>query len=121
MVITMAQYKPSLPFSVPMILLSPTYSTVNGVRKKTFPATENGILFYGTFKTYGGTEKVVDGLFSVQDTANIETWYRPEIKSDCQIVIPATGAVYEILSEPENIELRNQFLKFKVSRVKGGA
>jgi hypothetical protein len=31
------------------------------------------------------------------------------------------GAVFDILGEPENIEMRNQFLKFKVRRVKGGA
>ena len=32
-----------------------------------------------------------------------------------------TGKVYEILGEVENIDMRNQFAKFKVRAVKGGA
>lgn len=117
----MASYRPSLPFSVPLRLLIPTYTTVNGVRKKTFPAVGSGILFYGTFKTFGGTERDVNGIYSVEDTANIETWFRPDITSGCRIALANSGAVYDVLGEPENIEMRNQFLVFKVSRVKGGA
>lgn len=117
----MAMYRPSQPFSVPLILLIPTYTTVSGVRKKTFPAIENGIVFYGTFKTFGGTEQNVNGIYSVEDTANIETWYRPDITSGCRVAVGGTNAVYDIIGEPENIDMRNQYLKFKVSRVKGGA
>lgn len=117
----MAEYRPSLPFSTPLMLLIPTYTTVSGVRKKTFPAVENGILFYGSFKTYGGTERDVNRVYSIEDTADIETWFRPDITSGCRVAVAGTNAVYEILGEPENINLRNQFLKFKVSRVKGGA
>lgn len=117
----MAEYRPALPFSTPLLLLTPTYTTVNGVRKKTFPAVADGVLFYGTFKTYGGTERDINGVYSIEDTANVETWYRPDITSGCRVAVAGTTAVYEILGEPENINLRNQFLKFKVSRVKGGA
>lgn len=118
----MAQsYRPSLPFSVPLVLLIPTYTKVSGVKKKTFPAITDGIQFFGTFKTYGGTEHDVNGVYSVEDTANIETWYRPDITSGCRIAIAGTNAVYDVLGEPENIDMRNQYLKFKVSRVKGGA
>lgn len=117
----MAQYKPSTPFDVPLILLIPTYSKVAGVEKKTFPSPANGILFYGSFKTYGGTERDVNGIFSIIDTATIECWYRPDIKSDCRIYVPSTEAIYEVWNEPENINMRNQYLKFKVKRIKGGA
>lgn len=117
----MAAFKPSATFSVPLMLLQPTYSKVGGVVKKTFPALEEGVPFYGNFKTYGGTELTVNGVYSVEDTAWIETWFRPDIKSDCRIGIPSTGAIYEIIGEPENINLRNQYLKFKARRVKGGA
>ena len=84
---------------------------------------KNGILIYGSFKTYGGSrseEKTVDGLMSIEDTAHVETWFRPDITSDCVIAVAQTGAKYEIINEPENIEMRNQFLKFRVRRVKGG-
>lgn len=115
-------YKPQLPFSVPLIVLVPFYSTVNGVKKKTFPEVENGIPIFATFKTYGGTERDVNGVFSVEDTSNIETWYRPEITSGCRIALANNPTVlYDILGEPENIDMRNQYLTFKVSRVKGGA
>lgn len=115
----MAEYKPSLPFFTPMMLYVPTYETISGVRKKVYP--ETGTLFYASFKTYGGTERDVNGIYSVEDTANIETWYRPDITSECRIERAQDGAMYEILGEPENINMRNQFLKFKIRRIKGGA
>lgn len=117
----MARYRPSNPFDTPLRLLIPTYTTQSGVKRKTFPSVESGSLFFGSFKTYGGTERDVNGIYSVEDTANIETWYRPDIKSGCAVAIAGTSAIYEIIGEPENIEMRNQFLKFKVTRVKGGA
>ena len=113
-------YRPNLPFSVPLLLLKPTVTKVLGVVKKEEPTLENGILIYGTFKTYGGTEKTVDGLLSIDDTADVETWYRPDITSDCIIALADTGAKYQIINEPENINRQNQFLKFKVQRIKGG-
>lgn len=117
----MANYRPNLDNMIPLFLFIPTYSTVSGVEVKTFPSWENGSLFYGSFKTYGGTERDINGLYSIEDTAVIETWFRPDIKSDCRIGVPATGAVYEVINQPENVNMRNQFLKFKVKRVRGGA
>lgn len=117
----MAQFKLANPFNVALKLLIPTYTSSYGVPTKTFPSVEDGILIYGNFKTYGGTERDIDGLYSIEDTAQIETWYRPDIKSDCRICVLATNAIYEILGEPENINLQNQYLKFKVRRYKGGA
>lgn len=114
-------YKPQNTFSTPLVLLTPTYTTVNGVRKKSFPAVEDGAPFFASFKTYGGTERDVNGVYSVEDTANIETWFRPDITSGCRVAIAGTSAVYDIVGEPENLDMRNQFLKFKITRVKGGA
>lgn len=117
----MALYRPSSSFTTPLILLIPKFQTVSGVRKKVFPKVEEGILFNASFKTYGGTERDVNGIYSVEDTANIETWFMPEFQSGCRVAVAGTGAVYEIIGEPENIDMRNQFCKFKISRVKGGA
>lgn len=78
-------------------------------------------IIYCSFKTYGGTEKEINGRYAILDTANIVTWYRPDIQSDCKLKRLSDGAVFEILNEPENIEMKNQFLKFKVQRVKGKA
>lgn len=117
----MAEYKPKLPFSTPLYLLIPTYETIKGVTKKIYPEPIDEMMIFASFKTYGGTEMTVNDVYSVIDTANIETWYRPDIKSDCRIMRAINGATYEIVGEPENINMRNQFLKFKVRRVKGGA
>ncbi|MDE5763749.1 MAG: hypothetical protein K2I00_02140 [Ruminococcus sp.] len=113
----MSEYRPKIPFTTPLKLFTPEYKTVKGVTVKEYSG--KGILIFGSFKTYGGTETTVNGIYSVIDTANIETWYYPEIKSGCRIVRIPDGAVYEIIGEPENINMRNQFMKFKVRRVKG--
>ena len=107
---------PDLPYDTPVELLNPTYKKVKGVNTKVYP--ENGELIYCKFKTYGGTETTVNGVLTVVDTANIETWYRPDITSASQIRLGAK--TYEVIGEPENIEQRNQILKFKVRGVKGG-
>lgn len=114
-------YRPILDNTIPLILLIPTYRTVSGVAVKDYPSISSGTLIYGSFKTYGGTEWNVNNLYSIEDTAIVETWYRPDIKSDCRIYVPSNGGTYEIWNEPENINMRNQFIRFKVRRYKGGA
>ena len=110
-------YRPSEPFTTAVQLFNPTYETVKGVVVKKYP--EQGELIWCSFKTYGGTETTVNDQLSVVDTANVETWYRPDITSASQIRLGAK--VYEVMGEPEDIEQRHQFLKFKVRGVKGGA
>jgi len=114
-------YKPSTPFSTALALLIPTYDKALGVPTKTFPTLAEGVPINASFKTYGGSERVENGLYSIVDTADVVTWYRPDIKADCRVAVMQTGAVYEIISEPENIDMRNQYVRFKVRRVKGGA
>lgn len=114
----MANYKPSGPFDVPMFLFIPTATTIKGSTKKAYP--EEGELIYCTFRTFGGTEKVVNDVLTVENTAVIETWFRPDIKADCQLEDSA-GLRYEILGTPENINQRNQYLKFKIRAIRGGA
>lgn len=107
-------YKPSTPYATPMFLFVPEYEKSYGVNRKKFPAC--GKLFYGTFRTFGGTERDTNGVYVVEDTAKIETWYRPDIKSDCQI--ECDGERYEILGTPENVQMRNQYLLLKVRHIK---
>lgn len=111
-------YRPKTPFDVPMFLFIPTMMSAKGSRKPVYP--ETGEKIYCSFKTYGGTETTVNGVLSVESTAVIETWYRPDIKSNCELE-DTDGNRYEILGTPENISKRNQFLKFKIRLIKGGA
>lgn len=105
--------------TTPFMRLVPTENRVNGVRVKTFDP--DGIVRFCNFSTYGGTEQTVNGVLSVEDTAQIVTWFEPDITSADRIRILETGADYEIIGEPENIELRRKEMQFKVRRVKGGA
>lgn len=115
----MSEFKPSFPFSTPMDLLIPSYTMSKGVPVKAFP--NSGIRINASFKTYGGTEMLTNDLYTVIDTAVIETWYRPDIKPDCRVRLFATGQVYEIIGQVENVDMRNQFCKFKVRAVEGCA
>lgn len=115
----MPEFKPRFPYATAIELLIPTYTTSKGVSVKSYPKT--GIRLNCSFKTYGGTETTVNDLYSVIDTASIETWYRPDIKADCRIKVLSTGEEYEIIDKPENIDMRNQFVRFKVRAVEGGA
>ena len=109
-------YRPSEPYCTPVELFNPTYEVVKGVTKKVYP--EKGELIFCSFKTYGGTETTINDQLTVVDTANVETWYRPDITSASQIRLGAKR--YEVMGEPEDIEQRHQFLKFRVRGVKGG-
>ena len=103
----------------PVKLLIPTLKKYNGVSKKVYP-TDSDIILFVNWKTFGGTEKNVNGVMSIVDTAEITTWYRPDIAANCRL-LREDGKIYEIISEPENADMNNQFCKFKVERVKGGA
>lgn len=110
-------YQPSTPFIVPMRLLIPTETYVKGVRKLTYPDPDTAPMFYGSIRTFGGTEQTVNGVYTVVDTAVIDTWYRPDIQANCRIVLVETEDCYEIIGNPENISMRNQFLQIRVRKI----
>lgn len=112
-------YRPQTPFNVPLILMLPEYVTAKGSTKTTYKPV--GIILC-SFKTFGGTEVTTDAGLAVEDTAVIETWYRPDISANCRLQNPENEKdSYEILGTPENIYMRNQFLKFKIRKIRGGA
>lgn len=111
-------YKPELPFNVPAQILKAEYKKVNGVNTKIF--TEGDII-YVSARTYGGTERTSNGTYIIEDTVNIETWYRPDIASIDHLKLLDDNSEWEILNTPENIERKNQFLVFKCKRYKGNA
>lgn len=114
-------YKPSTPFNVPMKLLVPVTNSVYGAGKKTFSAPADSELFYGSFRTFGGTENIKDGVYTIVNTAVIDTWYRPDITADCQIYLCDNEQIYDIVSDPEDIDFRHQYLQFKVQKIGGKA
>jgi hypothetical protein len=117
----MLMYRPSeaAQMTTVMRLQLPTSEVAYGVNRKSWE--DSDLVIRCNFKSYGGTEKTSNDVLVVEDTAQIVCWYHPDIKSDCRLVRLSDNAVFEILGEPEDIELRHQFLKMKIRRVKGGA
>lgn len=109
-------YKPQ-PFNAVLSLYIPDYITAKGSAKKTFRKLSD---FYCSYRTFGGTETESNGALTVENTAVIETWYNPDIASDCRVATP-DGTYFEILGTPENINMQYQYLRFKIREIKGGA
>lgn len=117
----MAMYRPTRPFNVPLVLYT-VAGTTEEYGKTVKEYATPGALFYGSFVTYGGTERESNGLRVVEDTATVETWYRPDITAGCRVALAENpDMLYEIVGTPEDIEQRHQFCKFKLTRVSGGA
>ena len=110
------QYQPQVPFTVPALHLKRSTQKVNGVNQETF--TEGGI-FYCSAKSYGGTEKTVNGVYVIEDTWTIDTWYNPAFKKGDRVRFLDDMSEYEILASPENINKRGQYMRFKVVRIGG--
>ena len=109
-------YQPQAPFNVPAMHMKRTTQKVNGVNKETFT---DKAMFYCSAKSYGGTEKVVNGVFVIEDTWVIDTWYNPDFGKGDKIRFLDDNTEYEILASPENINRRGQYMRFKVVRIGG--
>lgn len=113
-------FKPAYPFDVPMKLLIPTETIVKGTTQKIFPDPETiDEVFFAGFRTFGGTESSVNEIYTVYDTAIVDTWYDPKFKANCRVYDVETGFMWDIISDPEDIGRRHQFLQFKVRKVGG--
>lgn len=112
----MADYQPQLPFRTAALHLKRSTKKVNGVKQEIF--TE-GIQFFCSAKSYGGTEKVVNGVYVIEDTWQIDAWYNPDFGKGDRIRFLDDNSEFEILASPENINRRGQYMRFKVSRIGG--
>lgn len=71
------------------------------------------------WKTFGGTESTKDGVLFVEDTASVTCFYRPDITASSRLKLG--DDVYEVIGKPEDLEMRHQYMRFKVRNVRGGA
>lgn len=109
-------YQPQAPFNVPAMLLKRSTKKINGVKQESFT---DATMFYCSAKSYGGTEKVVNGVYVIEDTWQIDTWFSPDFGKGDRIRFLDDGTEYEILATPENINRRGQYMRFKVTRIGG--
>lgn len=111
-------YKANLPFSTPAKHLKrgDKPEKINGVTQ--YPYTE-GAEFFCSAKSYGGTEKVVNGVSVIEDTWQIDAYYNPDFGKGDRIRFLDDNKVYEILASPENINRQGKFMRFKVVAIGG--
>jgi SPP1 family predicted phage head-tail adaptor len=110
------QYQPLGPFTVSCELQKRSVKKMNGANKETFTAKG---MFFCSAKSYGGTEKIVNDVYVIEDTWIIDTWYNPNIAKGDHIRFLDDGSEFEILASPENINRRGQYMRFKVRRIGG--
>ena len=78
-------------------------------------STKNKIT--GSFKTYQGTERVYEQTTIWEDTAVITAIYNPNVHIRDWVYVPKTGKTYEVVTEPEDVNLKHKFIIFKVKKV----
>ena len=116
----LTKLKQSREMLTPAFIIVPNTIKQQGKAIKDYSNPLDKFDIFCSFKTFGGTETVNNGVIMVQDTAEVVCWYDPRITANCRLEL-ATGALYDVIGEPENIDRANVYLKYKVQRVKGGA
>lgn len=111
------EYEANLPFDIPALHLKRTLKKVNGVNQEKFTAAKEP--FYCSAKSYGGTEKVVNGVVVIEDTWIVDAYYNPSFSKGDKIRFLDDNSEFEILASPENINRRGKFMRFKVLAIGG--
>ena len=93
---------------------------VSGAPEIAYEEAQDDVIFC-SFKTYGGTDSISNGSLVILNTATIVTWYRQDIQGSDRIINLQDNSIWVVLGEPENVDMLNQFLIFKVEKISGGA
>ena len=116
----MRRYKPSAPFDTAFKILKCTGTDMSkGVPVKTYTLPSNSNAFFGSFRTFGGSEGIVNGVAVNFQTGTIDTWWRSDITAADRIYVVQTGETFELVAPPENIGFRRQYMQLKVQRIGG--
>lgn len=107
------KFKPNLPFRIKAKCYKVNQRNINGRLKDEI--TDSYTSFFCSFKTYGGTEVVENGVMKVLPTGTIHTFYNKNIGQTS--VIEIGGFKYKIISPIENIDMRNMYYVFKVVKI----
>ncbi len=111
-------YKPAniREFVTPAIHKKAFEVVINGRSTKTFEVVGN---YRGKFKQKGSVEKLTNGLTIVVTTTTYTTWFNSTLEpSD---ILTINGVDYEIIGEPENVEMRGRYTILNLEKISGGA
>lgn len=114
-------FKPSGPFNVAMRLLVPTETQVLGVTKKAYPAPAESPQIFASIRQFSGMERLSDGVVQPINQITACTWWRPDIKADCKLYIEFTEETYDIVGDPEDVEMRHKWCLVKLKKSGGKA
>lgn len=109
-------YKIKDRMTTPIKVLKEEKTNVNG-RVGISHKESSDELIWCIWKSYGGTESVIDGLSVYKDTATIECRFTPNINQNDIIENLITNTKYKIITVPDDINQLHQFLRFKVERL----
>lgn len=110
-------YVPTGVLNTPARIHHATYTKVNGVNTKTYEPEED--IIWLAVKSYGGTEEVINGVYTIIDTVEFTGYFTPNLHSEDRIELVGSSDMFEILNTPENIDNRGAFMRFKGRRLNG--
>jgi len=110
-------FKPNIQqMATPIRIQHRIVTDVNGAPEISYQDADPALDFCN-WKGKGGTESVQAGTLTVMDTAELTMWYRPDMNERDHVLLnDNTALAYEVINI-ENIEMRNQYMIVKVSRV----
>lgn len=111
-------YKPAniREFITPAVHKKATSQIVNGRTVKAF--TEVGTI-RGKFKQKGTAETNANGLTIINEKTTFTTWFKADIVA--ADILTIGGLDFEIVGNPENVEMRSRYMVLTLERVSGGA
>lgn len=110
-------YVPSAVLNTPARIHVAVERRVNGVMSREYEPVDH--VTWVSAKSYGGKEKVVDGVYSVEDTMDFVAYFDPQLTSTARLELLGDGSMWEIVNTPENTDLRGSFVRFKGRRLHG--
>lgn len=73
----------------------------------------------GKFKQKSTSEGIVNGVRAVTESTTYTTWWKDDFKAGD--ILSINGIDYQVIGNPENVEMRSRYAVLTLSRVKGGA
>lgn len=111
-------YKPAniREFVTQAVHKKPTTQIINGHDQKTYTAVET---IKGKFKQKTTSELNANGLVIVEDKVTYTTWWSNNLEA--HDVLTINNIDYEIVGQPENVEMRSRYAVLSLRLIKGGA
>ncbi len=111
-------YKPAnvREFVTPAVHKKATAETVDNRTVKTY--TEVGTV-RGKFKQKGTAETTANGLTIINEKTTFITWYKADFAA--ADILTIGGVDFEIVGNPENVEMRSRYSVLTLERISGGA